>query len=162
MLFFGTIAFAGSLAAEKNSYLDVRKAALSLSYIMTEKGVVTPENWAAKKAAVARAADASGVFVVVTVKRFCFDSQTASGGEIVFPQTPLDPEGPFYVENSNALKRTWLYATNNEDVSRANPPVVAPARKLVVMLNYPVAVPCPAATDSNYGFGMLNVIVWRK
>ncbi len=165
LLFISTISFAGGLAADKNSYLEVRKAALSLSYIVTEKGFVTAETWVSKKAALEKAAQANNVFVLATVKRFCFDPDfpRAGGGEIVFPETQDSPESPYYIETSSEPKRTWLYATNNDALLSANPPVlISTTKRNLVMLNYPVAVPCPNADSPTFGLGMLNVIVWRR
>lgn len=163
ILFISTISFAGGLAANKNSYLEVRKAALSLSYIVTEKGFVTAETWVAKEAAIEKAADAGNVFVLATVKRYCYDSGRDSGGEIVFPETQNSPESPYYVARNPGFAQTWLYATNNEALLRANPPVLDAANiRNLVMLNYPVAVPCPNQDSPTFGLGMLNVIAWRK
>ena len=154
ILFISTISFAGGLAADKNSYLDVRKAALSISYLATEKGFVTRDTWISKKAVLEKAAQASNVFVLVTVKRYC--------GEIVFPDKQDSPESPYYVEENRVeLKRTWLYATNNADL-KIDTALASSTKRNLVMLNYPVAVPCPNEDSPSFGLGMINVIVWRR
>lgn len=154
MLFVGTLAFAGDLVAQKNSLLEVRKAAVSLSYIVTDKGMVTRESWDAKCVALKKAGKANNVRVLATVKRFC--------GEVVFPdpnqQPPPEPQlSPYYAGESNALRSTWRYCSDDWTAGQL------PFEKLryPVIFNYPVAVPCPDESSPGYGPGILNLIVWR-
>jgi hypothetical protein len=159
MLFFGTIAFAGNLVAEKNSYLEVRKAAVSLSYILTEKGFVTGTSFGPKCAAIEKAATANNVFVLVTVKRFC--------GPVVFTNDAEDPVSPYYYASvdDRVLGHTWRSCTNNPDVKGfpASGQAFIPSKKsFAVVFNYPVAVPCPGESSPNFGHGLMNIIVWKK
>jgi hypothetical protein len=157
MLFFGTIAFAGNLAAQKNSYLEVRKAAVSLSYVMTEKGFIDSASWTPKCDALKKAADANNVFVLATLKRFC--------GQVDFPD-PGDPPqlSPYYAADADGgqLGHTWRECTNDEKIAPM-PTLFNPSRKAyAVIFNFPVAVPCPNEGDPTFGPGILNIIVWRR
>jgi len=159
MLFLGTLAFASNLVAQKNAYLEVERAAVSLSYIATEKGFVTQAGWASKCPSLEKAADANGVRVFASVKRFC--------GEIDFPNSVSDPASPYYAEQGYAGTggRTWLACTNDDDVGshlqRAQPTVIVPQRQSSILFSYPVAVPCPGTDSPTFGHGVLNLLVWR-
>ncbi len=159
MLFFGTIAFAGSLVAEKNAYLDVRKNGVSLSYIVTEKGFVNELTWDQKCAALTKAADASGMFVLVTIKRFC--------GPVLFTEQNDNPLSPYWVGGTRDGKgETWRECTNDEKAralfSDARGTFVPPQQYHAVVFNYPIAVPCPYSYSPTYGTGLLYLIVWKR
>ncbi|MFH0973372.1 MAG: hypothetical protein V1817_01115 [Candidatus Micrarchaeota archaeon] len=158
LLFFGTIAFAGNLSAEKNAYLDIRKAAVSLSYIVTDKGFVTETTLIDKATALKKAADANSVYVLLTVKRYC--------GEITFTNDPYDPLSPYYYDRSDENEpagRTWRAYTNNPDVALLHGESFIPAKEsYAIVFNYPIAVPCPDSGSPTFGHGLMNIIVWRK
>ncbi len=156
VLFFGTIAFAGNLSAEKNAYLDIRKAAVSLSYIVTDKGFVDDATFQDKCAALQKAADADNVYVLLTVKRYC--------GEIIFTDDPKSRLSPYYYEKdlNDDYGYTWQACTNYEDLQRRGGAFVPNERSYAVVFNYPIAVPCPSHGSSTFGHGLMNIIVWRK
>ncbi|VVB67748.1 Uncharacterised protein [Candidatus Norongarragalina meridionalis] len=142
LLFIGTMAYAASLVAEKNSYLEVRKTSLGLSYIVTERGQMKKadlETLCADK--LRKFGTNARVKFLITLERECpgyvFETD---------PKTTYDPN-------------TAYAACSNLDFDAIKPDEVA-ARSPVV-LNYPVAVPCPDEGSFTDGFGMINVIVWR-
>ena len=155
VLFFGTIAFAGNLSAEKNAYLDIRKAAVSLSYIVTDKGFIDEATFGDKCAALQKAADADNVYVLLTVKRYC--------GEIIFTDDPKSHLSPYYYEkNGNNYGYTWEACTNYENLQQRGGAFVPNERSYAVVFNYPIAVPCPDYDSPTFGHGIMNIIVWRK
>ncbi len=161
LLFIGTLVYAFGLVNEKNQYLEIRRAALTLSYIMTEKGVMPSKTEFDEKCGLAKkTADTNRVRVLVTLKRYCKSVELFQGE--VGANNKLSP---FYLEEfggdastSDDNGRTWLWCSNGE-IIQGNPLFQQP--KNAVLLNYPVAVPCPIEKSSKRGVGLLNVIVWR-
>jgi hypothetical protein len=150
VLFFGTLAYANGVIHEKDDYLEVRKAALGLSYLVTRTGSVdfgmleTPGTGACDKELDAYA-KSRGVKYQVIVKKAC--------NGLEFSETPEELFG---------LKGDELYVScgsageaEEESVARealeSNP----------VIMNFPVAAGCPAYDSDTKGLGSLTVVVWR-
>lgn len=161
VLFAGTLALANNLVNEKNKMLETRQAALGLSYISTEKGLINKrdefkntmcDDYLKKYAASNR------VKFLVTVKRYCDKI------EFYYPRDGPDPSeylSPKYLEENNddtSQGRTWAYCTNVE-----NPPSsgLLKVPQEAVVFTYPVAVPCRIRGLPTNGLGLINVMAWK-
>lgn len=160
LLFIGTLVYAFGLVQEKNQYLEISRAALTLSYIMTEKGVMqSATDFEAKCSLVKKTADTNRVRVLVTIKRYCDSVELYQGGP-----GKKQELNPLYLEKfeleaqGSNNGRTWDYCTNAENAEENS---VFPQPKNAVLLSYPIAVPCPAAGDATRGVGLINIMVWR-
>ncbi len=169
LLFIGTLVYAFGLVNEKNQYLEIRRAALTLSYIMTEKGVMPSETEFNEKCGLAKkTADTNRVRVLVTLKRYCKNVELFQGGVGADPKlSPFSLEeftGDASEDAGNG--RTWLWCSNDEEINKneetnKNFEGIFEQPKNAVLLNYPIAVPCPTALSPTRGVGLINVIVWR-
>jgi len=162
LLFIGTLVYAFGLVQEKNQYLEIRRAGMTLSYIMTEKGEMPNEaEFDEKCGLVKKTADTNRVYVLVTLKRYCKNVELYQGGQ------GKDYLSPFYIEKfegdagiDSDNGRTWLWCSNYESIENIKDGLFEQPKN-AVLLNYPIAVPCPTARDSTRGVGFVNVIVWR-
>ena len=142
LLFISTMAYAASLVAEKNSYLEIRKASLGLSYLVSARGQMTKADLEAIcEDKLRKYGTNSRVKFLVTLNREC--------GGYVFDTDPLAPY---------AVSAAYGYCSNLDDAAIVGSEISA---RSPVVLNYPVAVPCPEEESPTEGFGMINVIVWR-
>jgi len=142
LLFIGTMAYAASLVAEKNSYLEIRKASLGLSYLVTERGQMNTEELGTMcDSKLRKYGTNSRVKFIVTLDRQC--------GGYVFDTDPLAPYD---------VSAAYGYCSNLDAAAIVASEISA---RSPVILNYPVAVPCPNADSPTEGFGIINVIVWR-
>lgn len=180
LLFIGTLAYANGLVQGKNRILDTRQAALGLSYIVTEKGLIDKSDEFEKITCedhLKKYALSNQVKFLVTVKRYCDSIQ------FYYPRNSPQPEeaklSPDYLEKtptqpapgqSGVLQgHTWTYCTNAKD-AKENAMLAVPEN--AVVLTYPVAVPCPkvpaagappnSATIPTDGLGLINVIAWKQ
>lgn len=159
LLFIGTLAYAFSLVQEKNQYLEIRRAALTLSYTATEKGFMTKPDFDEKCGLLKKTAETNRVRFLVTLKRYCKSVELYQGnpGEEYL--------SPFYLQKFDGVGsgsdngKTWLWCTSEKIDENAERLFEQP--KNAVLLNYPIAVPCPAAADATRGVGLINVVVWR-
>ncbi len=157
LLFIGALAYASNALAVKSSALDVRKAAVELAYLVTERGELTLDeinpgataggaiNPNSKCEPVIQPfAESHHVKVRVTLKRYCDYVSLTS-----------DP----YEKDTTVGSTSYEGAVCDTSVDSEHPSGAKPSN--AVVLNYPVSVPCPGASDFRRGFGMVNVIVWR-
>ena len=146
VLFFATLAYANGVIQEKNDYLDVRKAALGLSYLVTRTGSIDYGylGMVTCSQELAAYAKSRSVKYHVIVKG-------ASNG-IEFSETPEELFGL-------GLEDESLYVSCGseegesvaEQAMNSNP----------VIMNFPVAVGCPSYSSNTNGLGMLTVVTWR-
>lgn len=159
LLFTASLLYANNLVDGKNQQLDTRKAALGLSYIVTEKGLIDDaakfkdvkcEDQLKKYAASTR------VNFLVTVKRFC------DGIEIYQQNNPDTRKSPYYLEEANGANdkqaRTWMYCTSVQNAPRGQ---VMDVPEHAVAFSYPVAVTCPEGDLPLRGLGMITVAAWK-
>ena len=150
VLFFGTLAYANGVIQEKNDYLEVRKAALGLSYLVTRTGSVdygsldTPDTGACDNELDAYA-KSRGVKYQVILKSACNGLQ--------FSETPEELFG---------LKGDDLYAScGTADEAEEESVAQDALQSNPVIMNFPVAAGCPAYDEPTKGLGSLTVVVWR-
>ncbi len=163
MLFVGTMVYAGNVITQKNEMLEIRQAALGLSYMVTEKGLIKDRTSFEEemcKGHLMKYALSNRVRFVVTIKRYCGKYK---------PYYPLNTEpdpdlflSPYFLDKNDADNpqgRTWAYCTNIE-----NPPAggLLKVPQGAVLLSYPVAVSCPVGGMPTNGLGAINVAVWKK
>ncbi|NYZ77901.1 hypothetical protein H0N96_00685, partial [Candidatus Micrarchaeota archaeon] len=116
LLFIGTLVYAFGLVQEKNQYLEIRRAGMTLSYIMTEKGVMPTEaEFKAKCDLLLKTADTNRVYVLVTLKRYCKTVELFQGG----PGEKLELS-PFFIDkfSGNAEEqngKTWDWCSNYDN-----------------------------------------------
>ncbi|MEW5955009.1 MAG: hypothetical protein AB1626_00540 [Candidatus Micrarchaeota archaeon] len=157
IVFIGTIMYANAAFNARNEDLHLRKTALSLAYMATEKGALSVQDFQGlcDKSFKPYATHAGTNFAVV-LKRHC-------------DKIDLFNKNPFYssygTDNKGlctnvAFKNTALNRTPqmSDDVRSGMRDEVKDA----VVLNYPLAVACPEENSATFGLGVMNVIVWRK
>ena len=167
LLFIGTLVYANGLVEGKNRLLETRQAALGLSYIVTEKGLInnrTNFETTACNDHLKKYALSNRIQFAVTVKRYC---QTI---QFYYPKSSPQPEkaklSPAYIEKNDAQMQgqTWAYCTNVVD-KNGNPPAsgLLAVPEDAVVLTYPIAVPCPLIPQlPTNGLGLVNVIAWKE
>lgn len=171
LLFMGTALYTAQRIDERNQYLELRKSAVGLSYVVLNKGYLSDAEF--EQACTQQYkdyADRRRVSFVVSLKKFCkyvsldqqvadiFSAQTDYGGQ------PCSVDDAYCFDS--ALSRTGKLCPNplpkirNKDSS-----VVAPVSKTnpppnFQSLNFPVAVQCNL-DGTVRGPGLVNIIVWR-
>jgi hypothetical protein len=154
MLFIGAMLFSANLIDQKNAFIDLRKAAVTLAYSATERGLYTAGDFDEKCAVLDSQARANRVFFALTIKNYCssfIDFAELSADEVGVKL--LDPRLP---DPANPGLKCWI---GKKDV----PPEPEPSRlpRDAVVFNYPVGVEC-AGDRPHRGLGLLNLVVWRQ
>lgn len=181
LLFAGTVLYANDIIAQKARALEIREGALALSYLVTEKGYTSDTEFSkACSDKIQQRAGSLSVKFLVTLKRFCngipstFDYETVNNVRPPRDHTDLNPYYPdvaktsqFYIPSgsgSSAVGSTWAYCTNDpavKDYASSHPDTIMPQPKDVVLLSYPIAVPCPDVDSFTRGLGVINVMTWK-
>ncbi len=163
LLFVGTLAYANDLVLQKTRALETRQAALGLSYIVTEKGLINNRTEFEKNTCddfLKKYAVSNRIQFLVTVKRYCKYVQ------FYYPEENPGPEkmrlSPAYLEKSdNEMQgQTWAYCTNAKNARNRE---LLSVPEDAVTLTYPMAVPCPVTPGlPTNGLGLINVIAWKE
>ena len=153
VVFMGTIAYANGAYNARNADLHLRKTALSLSYMATEKGTISAQEFTelCEKSFKPYATHAGTNFAVV-LKRHC-------------SKIDLFNKNPFYSGYAGAGLCTNARLAPGLNTTRDLTPGVSAGLseiKDAVVLNYPVAVNCPDENSATLGLGVINVIVWNR
>ena len=149
LLFLGTLFFVNGTVQQKNELLEVRKAALSLSYLVTEKGSMDRTGLQVVcDSKLKPLGFTNAVNFLVTLKRFCSK----------IPTTPVDKEDAYYV-GSEDDSPAYAFCTSLKPGPKSG---LLPQPKQAVVFSYPIAVPCPKKDSPTQGLGEINVIAWRK
>ncbi len=148
LLFIGTLAYVNNLVQQKNDLLEVRKAALSLSYLVTEKGRLESKDFLDLCSfKVKPLASSNQVNFIITFKRFCEG----------VPNTPKEKEDAFYLSREETGPSYSFCTSLNPEPKQG----LFSQPKDAVIYSYPIAVPCPKANSPTSGLGQINVIAWR-
>lgn len=151
LLFIGTLAYVNNIVAEKNNLLEVRKAALSLSYVVTEKGRLDRSEFDTLCTTKIKPLGLSSqVNFLVTLKRFCEK----------IPISPTTQENAFYVGVEDGKPNTYAFCTSLNPAPSPLPTLL-PQPPEAIVYSYPVAVPCPDVDSPTNGLGQVNIIAWR-
>lgn len=167
VLFIGTLAYANGLVEGKNRLLETRQAALALSYLATETGLInnrTDFEQNTCKDHLMKYALSNRIQFAVTVKRYCQSIQ------FYYPQANPSPEylkkNPSYIQKNDleTQGQTWAYCTNKVDINGNSPADgLLGVPEDAVVFTYPVAVPCPLPNQPpTNGLGLINVIAWKE
>lgn len=170
LLLATTMWYVSTALSIKQSYFDLRKSALGISYALLDKGLLgwnyaeANATFFEKCSAAEAQAKIRGVDYAIVVKRFCgplnlsmieleqLFNPTVRGQPM--PRPSVDLPGFFCSSAAGTPEQIAGNVTN----------------ATFVVLNYPIAVPCgdifggthlaPAGVER--GVGMLSVVVWRK
>ncbi|MFA4946587.1 MAG: hypothetical protein WC607_03580 [Candidatus Micrarchaeia archaeon] len=144
LLFLGTVAYAAGVVDQKNAYFEIRQASLGLGYTLTQRGSLTQMEFDA----------------------LCGEQATefARSKAVKFKAT-LVSRCDGYVYSDDAEFGEWGdegYASCDSHGDEEEDYVLSEvAGKNPVVLDYPMAVPCPEAGSNQYGLGSVVVMVWR-
>lgn len=181
LLFMGTAVFATQRLDERNDYLEIRKAALGLSYVVTQKGYLSDSEFG--QACASQYEDYAArrrVEFIVSLKKYCNGVvlDQGGGGDIFSPVTnyPAISDCPGWAAAGSAndcnsadsvfrkgricpgtvpkIKNKAKPGAPLESVSKDNKP------PNFQTLNFPVSAQCNA-DGTIRGPGLVNVIVWR-
>ncbi|MFH1056204.1 MAG: hypothetical protein V1717_00150 [Candidatus Micrarchaeota archaeon] len=163
LLFGGTVIYANQVISEKASALETREGAVSLSYLVTEKGFLSDaelEKICTEKIE-ARAASLK-VRYLITLKRFCdgIPVDFTSSDPDLNPYGNGEKASPFYLDTSLVAGETWFYCSNSEEVETTGTGLFEQPKQSI-LLSFPVAVPCPNYDSFTSGLGVVNVITWK-
>lgn len=146
LLFLGTMAYAASLVDEKNNYLEIRKAALGLSYIVTQEGSFNAMSFKQQCGTeLTRFAEAHSVKFFVAVEAACKGVTFAEDPEEVFRGGEEAPE------RRGVCSSERIEEISAQEIQERNP----------VLLTYPTAVSCPEEGSFTKGLGVITVLAWR-
>lgn len=189
LLFMSTALYASQKIDERNNYLEMRKAALGLSYVALRSGYVGDAEFdAACASQYSDYAKRRSVEFLVSLKKYCSYVTLEQGpstafpgggpGNIFSPNTQYPAQGPAcppfdsscLTSPASPVSRTGK--TCPSATGSKFPKVRTPSGSLQPIsqenkppnfqtLNFPVSVQCNA-DGTVKGPGILNVIVWRS
>ncbi len=160
LIFMGTMMYAFNELSARDNYLEIRKATLSLSQVVMQRGYLSDAGFTnACESEYKTLARRQSVRVLITVKKFCPTSPPIHGrGAVDLTQDV------FSVTRDSApyAQRDLQCSSENKDpnyyADRGKPDFP----KDFVILTYPVAVDCMQEPGAVKGIGMVNIIGWRK
>lgn len=149
LVFLLSISFIQSQIDDRNAYIKVRRDALSVSYLATEKGLLDAEGFAQKCTQLKDLATKKQLNFALLLKNYCSNSQK----QVELDNSELLTYRP---ENLDGI------CSSVPELEGAPPgqPLQVPGKDTVVM-TYPVAVYCNEDRTLR-GPGMISVIGWRK
>jgi hypothetical protein len=166
LLLATTMFYVSNAMATKQSYFDLRKSALGISYTMLDKGLLgwsvqeANSNFLEKCAAARAQAKIRGTDYAISIKRFCgpLNLSFTNIVELFDPEVPSEPTpvGRISIPGffCSSMEGDW------SDVAEKA------VNETYVILNYPIAVPCGEVFGSSAnverGIGLLSIIVWKK
>lgn len=171
LLFMGTALFTAQRIDERNQYLELRKAAVGLSYVVLNQGYVSDEEF--DKACAEQYkdyADRRRISFIVSLKKFCryvsLDQRVADifSTQTAYPGPPCNLNDPLCIDST--LSRTGKLCPNPAPrIKNSRTGVMQPVSSSnqppnFQTLNFPVAVQCNQ-DGTVRGPGLVNVIVWR-
>lgn len=164
LLFMGTALYTTQRLDDRNQYLELRKAAVGLSYVALADGYMSDSQFeAACVAQYQDYAERRHVSFMVSLKKFCrYVSLEQSVADVFSPTTAYPgescPAGGVWCTGRvcpNPVPRIKNPVTGVTDrVSAANPP------PNFQILNFPVAVQCNE-DGTIRGPGVVNIIIWK-
>ena len=144
LLFLGTIVYAAGVVDEKNNYFELRKASLGLGYILTQKGRQSPAEFQALCETQAKEfARSKAVKFHAALRPQC------NGIEFYDDFTESVTKGTYEAASCDSHKEGETY--DLAEIGSKNP----------VVVNYPLAAPCPMGSSYMYGLGVVTIVVWR-
>jgi len=153
LLFLSTVYYVSGLVDARSSYLETRKSALDLSYILTEKGFLKPDDF---NALCGNRLKSMGSGLNIKFLAF-LDVKNGDCAGISFSSYPEGFYGTVAGLDYGAMHR-YGYCTNADPVPEAS----KLASKQLIVLNYPVSTLCfDNAHSSSRGIGLLTVIAWK-
>lgn len=164
ILFMTTLIYINNAIGERNSDFNLRRAALSLGYISTQKGTYAINEFGALcNASMIPFANQQGLYFAVIMKRHCDKIDFGTNPYFSGYEQPTKNAGLCTNALEEKSKIQWSALTDSNNPSTD---LLSTAQnygpKDTVILNYPIAVPCPEETNVTLGLGMMNVIVWPK
>lgn len=146
VLFIGVVGYANSQVDAKNSYLEIRKSVLSLSYVIVSSGALTDADFAARCPQFSDYATRQNVKAFFSLKKHCKNVDLSK--DILADTDPSPASDTLFCPSIRPKVGT-------ADISATNLP------KDFQILSFPVAVDCDA-TGKVKGLGMFNIIAWRS
>ncbi|MFH0835600.1 MAG: hypothetical protein V1834_00365 [Candidatus Micrarchaeota archaeon] len=164
LLFFSTVYYASSLIDARNEYLEKRKAALDLSYVLTEKGFLSTEDF--QVLCDSRLRTAGTTFGVKFIAFVDVEETDCSG---IYSPDDTSPE--FYRHAAGESFNPAFYSLSLKSLNRIgyctnllSTPTTAEAEEIVskepVVFNYPISTNC-VHEPSLKGVGLLTVMTWH-
>lgn len=174
LLFMSTALYAAQKLDERNAYLELRKAAMGLSYVALRSGYISDAEFDAS--CISQYSDYAkrrNVDFILSLKKYCnfVTLDQSAGGDIFVPTTDYAsgvpcPSFDLNCNSGAAVSRTGKTCPapvprvksssgSLQPVSQANKP------PNFQTLNFPVSVQCNS-DGTVKGPGLLNVIVWRS
>ncbi|MGC8851444.1 MAG: hypothetical protein ACP5O3_04480 [Candidatus Micrarchaeia archaeon] len=159
LIFMGTLIYVNNALTARNDEFNLRRAALSLGYLATQKGAYTLDEF--KTLCITRLtpfANQQGINFAVVMKRHCnkidlFGTNPFFSGY----NSPRSAQpDPGLCTNDANLANQISTTDNSYEIAKASFP------NNTIVYNYPVSVPCPEANSSTQGLGIMNVIAWPK
>lgn len=156
LLFLGTFFYSVNAIDQKNLRLEVKKAAIGLGYLITEKGFMEEKEFNEKCAgSLIPFGNANSIKFVVVVKKFC--------GMINLTSKFYDERTTPQEDNTLSTSVTGMKCHNLKNPSELNEVLSPNSKKNPIVLSYPTSVsdPCGEGNKMINGMGWINVIVWK-
>lgn len=169
LLFTGTMVYALNQLGQRDAYLNLQKATLSLSSVVMESGYVSDAGFASACASsYVITANRAGIRALVTVKKFC--PKTVGGAGSVDLSSNIFDVGPagtpyaqqgLYCSSEGPPNNGLNYYSScfGSSGSTATGGIKCPSNFIV--LNFPIAVDCTSQPGNLVGVGMVNIIGWN-
>ncbi|OIO25355.1 hypothetical protein AUJ14_04450 [Candidatus Micrarchaeota archaeon CG1_02_55_22] len=141
VLFLGVVMYANQQVDARNNYLEIRKAGLSLSYLVLSRGLITDEQFNDRCTEYVDYAARQNIKAFISLHKSC---------------EYVDLNAPILVSSSsNLICPQTLPTVNGAPLSTTNLPAD------FQILVFPVAVDCDSS-GLKRGLGTVNLVVWRK
>ena len=162
LLFLSTIFYASTIIDERNSYLATRKASLDLSYLLTERGFVSPESFVelcdSRLKILGSSLGVKFISVLDVEKDNCLGLLFTTNAD-AFYSTQYD-DGYGVAGGTKVMHRSGYCTNLDPGLFPLSPDEIAKiSSREPVVLNYPVSTLC--YDSSTKGIGMITVIAWR-
>ena len=141
VLFIGVVMYANQQVDARNNYLEIRKAGLSLSYLVLSRGLITDAQFNSRCTEYADYAARQNIKAFIALHKSC---------------NYLDLNAPVLTPGSdNLICPSALPVVNGAPLATSNLP------SDFQILIFPVAVECDSS-GLKRGLGTVNLVVWRK
>lgn len=172
LLFGATLFHANQLVDQKNKELGLRQGVLSLSYLVTEKGLLDDRADFKNRLCedqLKKQGQSLRVHFLITIKKYCQKVEFYTAGVSPPYASPYFLEETLERGGASAQGHTFAYCTNqykdnrlwdlkrNQAVTTPDFPVPEDAVTLV----YPIGVPCESGGFPTNGMGLVFVTGWR-
>lgn len=154
LIFITSLIYIYGQVDERNKYLEIRTSSLKLSYIVSEKGLMDNDQFAAKCEGEMKAfAKKKNLQFLVLLKKYCDGVELGENKALTIEEHQFAEGGPLLRDLICSSKASIEGAGTGETIA-------IPETRSIAM-SYPIAVQCGEGLSSLRGLGMVTVAMWQ-